>query len=142
MKDFGMEFERSPERPLVLVVDSEIDVLQQMSEALAESEFGCCCCASAAEAIAAAQATPPDLIVCDLNLRGESGSETCRQIKLYPGMENVPVMFLSGAQRPDIIRRSHVAADGVYCLRKPFAPNVLVKLIDQAIGVTPSASKG
>ena len=37
-------------------------------------------------------------------------------------------MFLSGAQLPDIIRRSH-AAEGIYCLRKPFDPAVLVELI-------------
>ena len=43
-------------------------------------------------------------------------------------------MFLSGAQLPDIIRRSD-AAGGIYCLRKPFDAQVLTELIDQALGV-------
>jgi CheY-like chemotaxis protein len=124
---------------MILVVDGEQDTLNRISEALAEAELGCCCCPTAAAAIAAAQATPPDLIVCDLHLHGESGSDTCREIKRHPGLENVPVMFLSGAQRPDIIRRSHIAPEGVYCLRKPLAPAVLVKLIDQALGATATA---
>ena len=110
-------------------------MLEGIREVLAEAEFACCCCTTAAEAFDAALANPPDLIVCDLNLHGESGLETCQQIKRSPGMEDVPVMFLSGAQRPDIIRRSPGTGDGVYCLRKPFAPKVLVELIDQAIGV-------
>ena len=60
------------------------------------------------EALAAVLATPPDLILCDWNLGGENGLEMCEQIKRQPGLENVPVMFLSAAQRPDIIRRCHV----------------------------------
>jgi len=72
---------------------------------------------------AAAMASPPDLILCDVHLRGESGLETCQQIKRQPGLENVPVMYLSAAQLPDIIRRSD-AAGGIYWLRKPFDANV------------------
>lgn len=128
-KDFGQD------RPLVLVVDGEREVLERTSAALAEAEFLCHCCETAEEAIAVAREDAPALIVCDLNLRGEGGIETCQQIKRHPGLEMVPVMFLSAIQRPDIIRRSLAIGESVYCLRKPFAPKVLVELIDQAIGV-------
>jgi len=128
-KDFGQE------RPLVLVVDGERKVLEKISDVLTEAEFGCRCCATADEAITAALTCPPDLIVCDWNLDGENGVKTCQRIKRQPGLAEVPVMFLSSAQRPDVIRRSLVAGNGVYCLRKPFAPTVLVELIDQALGV-------
>jgi DNA-binding response OmpR family regulator len=131
-KGFGQE------RPLVLVVDGEQKVLETISEALTEAEFGCRCCTTADEAVAAALASPPDLIVCDWNLDGENGVETCQRIKRQPGLAEVPVMFLSSAQRPDVIRRSLDAGAGVYCLRKPFAATVLVELIDQAIGVAGS----
>ena len=132
IKDFGQD------RPLVLVVDGEQNVLEKISEVLREAKFGCRCCVTADEAIAAALACPPDLIVCDWNLDGENGVETCQRIKQQPGLAEVPVMFLSSVQRPDVVRRSHVAGHGAYCLRKPFAPTVLVELIDQALGV-PSA---
>jgi two-component system, OmpR family, phosphate regulon response regulator PhoB len=120
------------ERPLVLVVDGEQEVLDKMTAALGEAGFGCRCCTTREAAEAAARSVPPDLIVCDLNLSGESGLETCQRIKEYPGLEDVPLMFLSGAQLPDVISRSHTAG-GCYCLRKPFAPKVLVELIDQAL---------
>ena len=128
-KDFGQE------RPLVLVVDGEQNVLERISDVLREAKFGCHCCVTADEAITAALACPPDLIVCDWNLDGENGVETCQRIKQQPGLAEVPVMFLSSAQRPDVIRRSLDAGAGVYCLRKPFAATVLVELIDQALGV-------
>jgi CheY-like chemotaxis protein len=125
--DYGQEL------PLVLVIADEAALLEQMTSLLAAAEFGCRCCTTTDEAVEAAQETSPGLIVCDVNLQGEGGLETCRRIKELPGMEDVPTMFLSGMQLPDIIRRSHEAG-GIYCLRKPFDPKVLTELIDQALG--------
>lgn len=128
MKDFRHD------HPLVLVVDEDRDVWNKVTAALPEAKFACRCCATAEEATTAAEATPPDLILCNVNLQGESGQETCQRIKRRPGLEGVPVMYLSGSQLPDIIRRSDPAG-GMYCLRKPFDAHVLVELIDQALGV-------
>jgi CheY-like chemotaxis protein len=129
MKHLGQD------RPLILVIGGELEVLQEVDELLQGAGFGCCCCSTAEDALAAAEANPPDLIVCDLNLHDESGVETCQRIKQQLGMEDMPVMFLSSAQRPDIIRRSHIAGNGTYCLRKPLAPKVFVELIDQTLGL-------
>ena len=128
MKDFRNE------QLLVLVIDDDREVLDEVSGVLCGANLACCCCTTTKEALAAVEATPPDLILCDVHLRGESGLETCQQIKRQPGLEDVPVMYLSAAQLPDIIRRSD-AAGGIYWLRKPFAANVLIELIDQALGV-------
>ncbi len=129
MKDFGQE------RPLVLVIDAEQTVLAKISEILFEAHLGCHCCTTADEAVEAVLARPPELIICAWNLEGENGVATCQRIKRLPGLADVPVMFLSSAQRPDVIRRSLDAGIGVYCLRKPFTATVLVELIDQALGV-------
>ncbi len=127
-KNFGQE------QPRILVIDDEKDLLEKVTTLLSAQNFACCCCTNGEEAVAAVQENPPDLIVCDVHLQGESGLETCQRIKQLPGLEDVPVMFLSGAQLPDIIRRSHEAG-GIYCLRKPFDPQVLLELIDQALSV-------
>jgi CheY-like chemotaxis protein len=120
------------QRPQVLVVDGEQEVLDTMTTVLGKAGFGCRCCTTAEAAGAAARTASPDLIICDLHLGGESGLETCQRIKQYPGLEHVPVMFLSNAQLPDVISHSHTAG-GSYCLRKPLAPKVLIELIDQAL---------
>lgn len=73
-----------------------------------------------------------DLIVCDVNLGSESGLDLCRDLRRLPGMEDVPVMFVSASQLPDIVRRSHEAG-GAYYLRKPLDPDVLIELIDKAL---------
>ena len=46
---------------------------------------------------------------------------------------SIPVIMLSGMERPDIIRRCR-AAGCTYFVRKPYDPNALLVLIRQAIG--------
>jgi CheY-like chemotaxis protein len=135
MKDFGNE------QPLVLALDSDSNTLNDVTTVLLRANLACVCCTTAEAAIAAAQETPPDLILCNVNLQGESGPETCQRIKQQAGLADVPVMFLSGVQLPDIIRRTHQNG-GIYCLRKPFDPNVLVELIDQALSVSEGVAAG
>ncbi|MEE8451102.1 MAG: response regulator [Thermoguttaceae bacterium] len=121
-----------PRQPQILVVDDESEVLEQVAEVLTAADLTCHCCTTAEAALAEAVTNPPDLIISDINLQGHSGLEMCERIKENPALADVPVMFLSGAQIPDIIRRSH-AVGGTYYLRKPFDPEVLVELVDKAL---------
>ncbi len=118
--------------PLVLVVDDEQEVLDEVAAVLSGAGFEYRCCKTADAAIEEANANSFDLIISDINLHGHSGLEMCEQIKQSQALRDVPVMFLSGAQIPDIIRRSH-AVGGAYYLRKPFDPEVLVELIDKVL---------
>ncbi len=120
------------QRPMVLVVDDEPEVLEEVATVLKRANFDCECCTTAEAAIALAESSPPDLIISDINLQGHSGLEMCEEIKKREALADVPVMFLSGAQIPDIIRRSH-AVGGTYYLRKPFDATVLVELVDKAL---------
>ena len=119
-------------QPLILLVDDEPEVLNELTVILADAGFECRCCTTADAAIEEAKAHPFELIISDINLHGRSGLEMCEQIKRNESLCDVPVMFLSGAQIPDIIRRSH-AVGGTYYLRKPFDPDVLLELIEKAL---------
>jgi len=119
-------------QPTVLLVDDESEVLEELAGVLGAAGFACECATTAEAAMALAETDPPDLIISDVNLNGHSGLEMCERIKRNPSLHDVPLMFLSGAQIPDIIRRSH-AAGGIYYLRKPFDPSVLIELIDKAL---------
>jgi len=116
----------------VLVIEEKHEVLEQVTAALAVANYSTCCCSSLETALTAAEATPPDLIISATSFNGQSGMELCERIKQHPGREHVPVMFLSGGQIPDIIRRQdHLG--GTYYIRKPFDPNVLLELVDKAL---------
>lgn len=124
----------------MLVVDDEQQVLEEVAEVLKRANFDCHCCTTPEAAIASAELDPPDLIISDINLGGKSGLAMCERIRTNATLDDVPVMFLSGAQIPDIIRRAH-AAGGTYYLRKPFDPDVLVELIDKAMWMPQLAAR-
>ena len=117
---------------LILLVDDEPQVLGEVSTVLKAAGYACHCCSNAAAAMESAREATPDLIISDIQLQGETGLEMCEKMRQELSLYDVPVMFLSGAQIPDIIRRSH-AAGGTYYLRKPFDPEVLVELVEKAL---------
>ena len=73
-----------------------------------------------------------DLLICDVNVGADSGLDLSRELRRLPGMQDVPVMFISRTQLPDIVRRSHEAG-AAYYLRKPLDPDVLVDLVSKAL---------
>jgi len=117
---------------VILLVDDEPEVLGEVSAVLNAAGYACQCCSTAAQALEKAREITPDLIISDIQLQGETGLEMCERLRQELSLYDVPVMFLSGAQIPDIIRRSH-AAGGTYYLRKPFDPEVLVELVHKAL---------
>lgn len=122
----------------ILVIDDEADVTAALARCLHEAGYRCQEAHCAAAAVNWIGQRTPELVICDINLGGESGLDLCEYIQCLPGMADVPVMFLSGAQAPDVIRRSH-AAGGAYYLRKPFAPQVLLELVEKALRLPPVA---
>lgn len=124
---------RVSQQPLILVIDDEPEVLGEVTAVLTGAGLSCHGCSTPEAAREFVRTTTPDLIVSDINLNGHSGLTLCERLQEeVAATKNVPVMFLSSAQIPDIIRRSH-AAGGTYYLRKPFDPGVLVELVDKAL---------
>jgi CheY-like chemotaxis protein len=120
------------EKAAILVIDDDPITLTGTAAVLDKAGYICICARDSHAALKAARNLSLDLVVCDVSVDGSSGLELCRQMRSEPGMADVPWMFLSGAQIPDIIRRAHEAG-GCYYLRKPFDPWVLIELVDKAL---------
>ena len=114
----------------ILAIDDHPEVLGEIARILHRVGYGCqraCDMNSASEAV---QQATPDLIIVDVNLAGHSGSAFCDELKRRFDMDEVPVMFLSAMQTPDIIRRAD-SHGGTYYLRKPFDAPVFVELVEK-----------
>ncbi|MDR1491829.1 MAG: response regulator [Planctomycetaceae bacterium] len=116
----------------VLVIDDEPMIIDELVEFLNNNGYSHTICQNADDALVAAQTDAFDLIISDINLGTANGLELCQQIHELEAANETPVIFLSGAQIPDIIRRSH-SAGGAYYVRKPFDPEVMIELIDKAM---------
>lgn len=117
---------------VILTIDDELEILEGLNRILTAAGYIAHCAADTQTALQLADDLRPDLIISDINLGGQNGLALCERIKKIPGLGGTPIMFLSGAQIPDVIRRAH-AAGGAYYLRKPFDPQVLLELVDKAL---------
>ncbi len=116
----------------ILAIDDEAEALAELSQVLTDAGYTCHCAQNELAAAEAIQQATPDLIISDINLAGFNGATICERLQHKTGMGHVPVMFLSSAQVPDIIRRSQPIG-GTYFVRKPFDRMVLLELIDKAL---------
>jgi len=82
----------------------------------------------AREAVAAA---PPDVIVLDVLLRGESGLDLCRDLKSDAATASIPIVVLSGTH--DLARGAAAARADAY-LPKPFSPLHLLATVERLTG--------
>ncbi|MGD9723834.1 MAG: two-component system response regulator [Pirellulales bacterium] len=122
----------SQHRVTILAIDDEAQSLEELSSVLVAAGYTCRCVQNPRAAAKAIAQLVPDLIISDINLAGYNGLTICEQLKLDAGCGNVPVMFLSASQVPDIIRRSH-SVGGTYYVRKPFDATVLLELVAKAL---------
>lgn len=122
----------SHEPAVILIIDNDPIMLTGIAAILNMSGYECHCARSSVAAMKAVKSLALDLIVCDVELGSENGIDVCGELRKQPGIEDVPMMFISAAQSPDIVRRSHEAGASYY-LRKPFDPEVLIELVSKAL---------
>jgi len=83
-------------------------------------------------ALEMAPAIKPALLLLDQDLPGINGMLTLRAMRLIPGVEGVPVVFLTAAV--DSVTEAELRALGVReVLRKPFRPRVLIEVIGRVL---------
>lgn len=88
------------EKPLILVVDDEADLREIMSVKLRAAGFDAIVAYDAKEAVDAAKKTHPDLILMDIHMPGESGTDAALEIKQDPATKDTKIAFLSNLKDP------------------------------------------
>jgi CheY-like chemotaxis protein len=124
--------ENTGQRETILIVDDDEVVADVLSRRLQQQGFDTVTADTGAAGLAVARSEAPALIVLDVRLPDTDGFSLCQQLVDSPVTCGIPIIVLSGMERPDIVRRSRAAGCSFF-LRKPYDPNVLLVLIRQAI---------
>ena len=98
-----------PEQPRVLLVDDDEVNLLLTSIALRERGFAITEATSGELALAALAGGLPDVVVLDALMPGLDGFETCRELRVLPGCESLPVLMLTGLDDDASITRAYEA---------------------------------
>ena len=98
-----------PGQPKVLLVDDDAVNLLLTSIALRERGFAITEASSGEQAISILADWLPDVVVLDALMPGLDGFETCRELRVLPGFESLPVLMLTGLDDDASITRAYEA---------------------------------
>lgn len=96
----------------ILVVDDELSQRELLSELLALDGYEVTCAADGRQAEQSLCASPPDLVLLDVNLPFRNGFDICRQIKQSEETQLIPVVLVTGlTDTQDRLRGIEAGAD-------------------------------
>lgn len=113
-----------PRRPSILVVDDDVSNLAVVASVL-QANYHLRLVANAERALSLAKATPPDLVLLDVEMPDLDGYAVCERLKADPALEEVPVIFLTGRASVDD-EALGFARGAVDYIHKPLSPPILV----------------
>ncbi len=119
-------------KPRILMVDDEPD-FQKIIHVWLSPEYVHWALKDGAEFADALRAGVPDLVILDLHLPGADGFELCRRLRETPGLEAVPVLFLTGSHETEDYERNFRAGGTAY-LMKPVGRRQLLEAIANLLG--------
>jgi len=109
----------------ILVADDDQALRALLRRSLCAQGFCCVLAQNGKEALELIRASPPDLVLLDVEMPGLDGYEVCRRLKRSAATRALPVIIMSGARRKDkdVVTGLFGGADD-YVL-KPFILDVL-----------------
>jgi CheY-like chemotaxis protein len=116
----------------ILIIDDDKSQVAALDYCLQKQGFRVLTAFSGHRAMQLANEAEPDLILLDLRLPDVQGFDVCAKLADAPDTCGIPIIILSGMEGPDIVRRAR-AVGCEYFVRKPYDPNVLLTLIEQAL---------
>ncbi len=106
-------------QPLILIVDDTVKNLQVLGSILKAENYKIAIASNGNQAILTANEIKPDLILLDVMMPELDGFETCKKLKSFPEVKEVPVIFLTAkVETEDIIEGFKAGA--VDYITKPF----------------------
>jgi len=120
----------------ILVVDDEPDIRQTLRVFLETADYRVSEAEDANEALRMAKATPPDLILLDLNMPGPSGHTVLKKLKADPGFKASIIVVTA---ETDMVNLDASISEGVDAyMTKPFTRDQLLAKVTELLPPNPS----
>ena len=120
------------QRRKILIVDDDQTQVEVLSHRLQKQGFSTFLAFEGRVGLAKAREHRPDLVLLDLRLPDLDGFSVCEELVDSPETCDIPIIIVSGSDRPDVVRTSR-AAGCEFFVRKPYDPNALLTLIQHAL---------
>jgi PAS domain S-box-containing protein len=112
----------------IVVVDDNVDAAESLALLLRLQGHGVRVAHDGRTALAAVEAEPPDIVFLDIGMPVMNGYEVARQLRQWPGLENLLLVAMTGWGQEEDRRRSKEAGFDHH-LVKPVEPEALHQLL-------------
>ena len=122
----------APERERILIVDDDFSQAESLGFCFRKQGYDVSIATTCSDGVHQAFSHHPDVVVLDLALPDGDGLDVCAELADHQSTAHVPVIVVSGTERPAIVRQARTAGCRFF-VRKPYDPNALLVLVQQAI---------
>ena len=122
------------QKPFVLVVDDEPDLVEILTALLNERGFAASGALNGLEALEVLRSVQPDAILLDLDMPKMNGWEFLYRLKANAGLRPVKIVILTGKDQSADDRRQGLMLGASDYLLKPCAPDEIIRAIQTALG--------
>ncbi len=113
----------------VLVVDDEADVRAFLTAVLEKDGYRVVTAPDGRQALRIAEEEQPDLIVLDLQMPEQTGTDFYRRLMKHDTLRDTPIIVVSG------VAGRHLAVSRAYAVfDKPIVPDEFVATVERALG--------
>jgi CheY-like chemotaxis protein len=114
----------------ILVVDDEPDVRRFLSAVLEKRGYGTVSAADGNEAFEKLESERPDLVILDLQMPAQTGTDFYRRLIKSKDFHDIPIIVVSGLAGRHLAVREPVAV-----FDKPIDPDEFGATVDRALGL-------
>ncbi len=119
------------EKPLVLVVEDEPELLEFIQSSLVD-KYEVAVANSTTIGWSIAQSQLPDIIISDWNLPDENGGWLCKKVKTNPKTNHIPILILT-ANNSDLNQKEAFDSGAFAWMSKPFVLETLLKQLESIL---------
>lgn len=124
----SIECEEDETKPVVLVIDDNVDILQYLTVLLSPT-YRVFTATGGEEGIRKAMRLVPNVILCDVMMPGIDGMEACRRLKSEVNTCHIPVLMLTACTLDEQRVQGHKEGADAY-ITKPFSSEVLLAQLE------------
>lgn len=118
--------------PMILVMEKDALLLTGISAVLHQQGYRCFLARDREVALKATEQQVFDLFLVSFANEVDEACETASSLRQANATKDIPVIFMADLL-DDRWREKLHSAGGVYCLPKPFEPDVLLDLVDRTL---------
>ena len=114
----------------ILVVDDEADVRRFLTAVLQKRGYETVIAEDGRKAFEIAERERPDLIILDLQMPDQTGTDFYRRLMKHKDLQNTPIIVVSGLAGRHLAVREPIAV-----FDKPIDPEAFGSTVDRALGL-------